>query len=254
MEDHEARDQLIILSLIAKIAIARYLVHTETLRLIPFTAVWTVYFALAAALTIYLQLNSQFLLVTSKWSRKDLLRQANASAFDLLFLLPVSVIVAERFNLQLLLTKQDEITIFYSSPVAWLKIPLGMFIGLICRMFVHRVLHMPQFYKSIHKMHHIVPERMTPFSTFNDHPIEFILMEVIGTFLLPCIIQPLPACVLGAVWCFQCIQGVCDHANAVIPGSFFVDSEYHLIHHTVSKRSCNLLHFDIFCAYMLYCQ
>ena len=126
---------------------------------------------------------------------------------------------------------------FYASPLAWACIPLGIFFGLIIRGTVHRILHLPQFYRRIHKMHHIIPEHMTPYSTFNDHPLEFFFMEVIGTFLLPCVLQPLPAPVLAAVWAYSGALGIFDHSNAIVPGSYFIDSEYHLTHHQLT--SCN---------------
>jgi sterol desaturase/sphingolipid hydroxylase (fatty acid hydroxylase superfamily) len=222
-------------SIAVKVVAASYLLTLDALSDIPFITVWTVYFLLAATLTLYLKWQPQYLLIAPKWSVDDLISQANNSAFDLLFLLPISVVGANWFNLRLTLTEPGAISDFYSNPWCWARIPLGIFIGLICRMAAHRALHLPYCYKSIHKIHHIVAERMTPFSAFNDHPIEFFLMEVIGTFLLPCVLQPLPPPVLGAVWSLQVALGVCDHSNAIVPGSFFIDAEYHLVHHTLTN-------------------
>lgn len=222
-------------SLAAKVITAFYLIKLEALSDIPFKTVWAVYFLLAAALTLCLKWQPKYLLIVPKWTADDLLSQANNSAFDLLFLLPISVLGASLCNLRLTLVEPGSIADFYMNPKLWIRIPVGIFVGLICRMAAHRALHIPVFYKSIHKIHHIVAERMTPFSAFNDHPIEFFLMEIIGTFLLPCILQPLPPPVLGAVWSLQVALGVCDHSNAIVPGSFFVDAEYHLIHHTLTN-------------------
>jgi sterol desaturase/sphingolipid hydroxylase (fatty acid hydroxylase superfamily) len=236
-----AKDDAQILAFLSlKVAFAHHLISTPLLSdfAIPFLALWSVYFSLAAAMLVFLHYHSCYLLIPAKWSKHDLLSQINSSARDLLVLLPLSIMYVRYFNLfPLMLTDEQGVEEFYASPLLWLSIPIGVFVGLIIRGSVHRILHLPVFYKRIHKMHHIIPEHMTPFATFNDHPIEFICMEVVGTFLLPCLFQPLPAPVLAGVWAFLGSLGICDHSNAMVPGSYFIDADYHLTHHQLT--SCN---------------
>ena len=71
---------------------------------------------------------------------------------------------------------------------------------------------------------------MTPFSSHTDHPIEFILMEVIGTYLMPIFMNPCPILILSLQWIFHSIQGILDHSNSKIP-HLKIDSEYHFYHH-----------------------
>jgi sterol desaturase/sphingolipid hydroxylase (fatty acid hydroxylase superfamily) len=80
---------------------------------------------------------------------------------------------------------------------------------------------------------------MTPFAAFYDHPVEFLLMEVIGTFLIPLFVRPLPVHVIAMVWTFQSFSGILDHANAKVPWLLFADSHYHLVHHQVWHRACS---------------
>ena len=230
------KDEVMLLaSLLLKISFARYLVgNVISDFFLPFLSLWVAYFALGATMIIFLHYNRRYLLIHSNWTIRHLISQIDSSARDLFVLLPVSVVVVKHFNMfPLILTKAEDIAAFYWSPWAWACIPIGIYLGLVCRMAAHYILHHPLLYKRIHKMHHIIPENMTPFSTFNDHPIEFFCMEIIGTFLLPCVLRPLPAPVLAAVWAMQVCLGVLDHSNAVVPGSFFIDAEYHLTHHQV---------------------
>jgi sterol desaturase/sphingolipid hydroxylase (fatty acid hydroxylase superfamily) len=234
-----SKDDLSLLAaLFIKLSLAWYLITTSPLLsdfYVVFLVMWASYFILASFLSVYLQKNSQYLLVPSKWSYYDLISQMNISIRDLCILLPVSVMLVQHFDIApLLLRNPVDIGDWYHSPISWLCIPLGIFLGLICRMATHRLLHVPVLYTKIHKLHHISPQKMTPFSTFNDHPIEFFLMEIVGTFLIPCMIHPLPVPVLAVVWSLQCCLGVFDHCNAIIPGNYFVDSEYHFVHHTLT--------------------
>mmetsp|Transcript_1910 Transcript_1910/g.3031 ORF Transcript_1910/g.3031 Transcript_1910/m.3031 type:complete len:269 (+) Transcript_1910:262-1068(+) len=227
-------------SLLWKVCTAVLILYTEATSAFigPLVAVWISYFSLAAVMTVYFRYNPHYLLVSSKWTLRDLSGHIQSSARDLLVLLPASVLIIKYFKIsKLVLTDPLDITSFYSSPLTWVGIPLGIFIGLIWRMGAHRLLHQPPLYKALHKMHHITPERMTPFATFNDHPIEFFVMEVIGTFLIPVILTPVPSVVLAGIWSMQCCLGVCDHSNAVVPGSWFLDAEYHLTHHQLTH--CN---------------
>jgi sterol desaturase/sphingolipid hydroxylase (fatty acid hydroxylase superfamily) len=75
---------------------------------------------------------------------------------------------------------------------------------------------------------------MTPFSSFNDHPVEFIFMEVIGTFMIPVALNPLPLPILCLVWSWQCFSGILDHSNAKEEGNYFLDAEYHMTHHQLT--------------------
>lgn len=234
------RDNAQILARIAiKVLFGRFVITTLLPGFaVPFLTLWTVYFSLGVLMMIYLKQNSKYLLVPAKWGQCDLLSQINSSARDLIVLLPLCVFIVQQFKcFPLILTDNQKISSFYRSPLTWISIPIGILVGLIIRGAVHRMLHLPLFYKRIHKIHHIIPEKMTPFSTFNDHPLEFVFMEFIGTFLLPCVFQPLPAPFLAGVWAFSCGLGICDHSNAIVPGSYFIDADYHLTHHQLT--SCN---------------
>lgn len=185
-------------------------------------------------LQMYLEYNPKYYLIKSTWGKSDLYEQVESSTRDLFIILPISFfIVINLLNKSLLLTDDTEIRQFYSSPVAILKIPLTIFIGYVWRMIVHMILHHPSIYRYIHKYHHVRPEKMTTFSSHTDHPLEFIFMEVIGTYILPIFLNPCPNIVMCVQWCFHAIQGIIDHSNSKIP-QFKIDSEYHFYHHKMT--------------------
>ena len=206
------------------------------------TASLAVYAACAAYfltgfLMIYvLHRNPQYRLVESTWSIDDLCAQIESSVRDLLVLLPFALYLNERFSIVKIILEPDSATFhgavfFYLTPLQWSFVPVGVLVGLVWRMFVHRLLHHPKLYRLSHKIHHLHAAKMTPFSAFTDHPLEFLSMEVVGTFFLPAALQPLPVQALAVLWAAQCVLGVLDHCNARIP--FVCDSRYHLVHHQV---------------------
>ena len=196
-------------------------------------ASWIAYFLLGAVMIIFLRFNPRFKLVNTTWSSEDLWNQIDSSIRDLFILLPCAVYLNQRYSISRIVLDDDGESDFYQSPWRWALIPVGVFAGLIWRMLVHRLLHLPKIYRQCHKIHHLQAPKMTPFSTFNDHPVEFILMEIIGTFFLPAIIQPLPVPILTFLWALQCALGILDHSNARIP--YICDSSYHLTHHQVNE-------------------
>ena len=180
--------------------------------------------------------NPQYRLVESTWSIDDLCAQIESSVRDLLVLLPCALYLNERFSIVKIILEPDSATFhgavfFYLTPLQWSFVPVGVLVGLVWRMFVHRLLHHPKLYRLSHKIHHLHAAKMTPFSAFTDHPLEFLSMEVVGTFFLPAALQPLPVQALAVLWAAQCVLGVLDHCNARIP--FVCDSRYHLVHHQV---------------------
>jgi len=202
---------------------------------IPLIACWISYFVLGALLLAYLESNKQYYIIPMKWKKSDLYFQLSASSRDLFVVLPTVIFLTHKFNIvKIVLTNPEEIYSFYTSPTSWLMVPGAIIVGLVWRMTIHRILHHPSIYRIWHKRHHVRPERMTPFSSFNDHPVEFLIMEAVGTFYIPVILNPLPMPVLVLVWSWQCFSGICDHTNATIPGSYFVDAEYHFTHHQLT--------------------
>ena len=203
--------------------------------LIPWVTCLVSYFILGGMLLLYLENHTHYYLIKMTWDKNDLYEHINSSMFDLCLSLPISIWLVYYYKLFPLIIeyKDDEYNHFYSSIIKLIMIPISILIGLIWRMYIHRLFHHPLFYKSIHKKHHDRPDKMTPFCAFYDHPIEFLLMEVIGTFLLPLYINPLPMEILCLLWSWQCFSGILDHSNAVIPGSYLVDANYHFTHHQV---------------------
>ena len=202
---------------------------------IPLLFCFVSYFVFGALLLLFTENNPKWYLIKMTWNKSDLFEHVNTSMLDLCIILPTFIWIVYNYKLfSLILVDETEINNFYYSFEKWLMIPLGVLIGLIWRMFVHRIFHHPLFYKRIHKKHHDKPEKMTPFCAFHDHPIEFILMEVIGTFFIPCLLNPLPLPIISLLWSWQCFSGILDHSNAVVPGSYLIDAKYHYIHHQVS--------------------
>ena len=205
---------------------------------VSFLTPWIVclfsYFILGGILLIYLEKYNNYYFIKMTWNKGDLFQHIDTSMFDLCLILPISIWFVYHYHLfSLIIIKYNEIQYFYHSIIKIIMIPISILIGLIWRMIIHRLFHHPLLYKSIHKKHHDRPDKMTPFCAFYDHPIEFMLMEVIGTFLLPLYINPLPIEILCILWAWQCFSGILDHSNAIIPGSYLVDATYHFIHHQV---------------------
>ncbi len=71
---------------------------------------------------------------------------------------------------------------------------------------------------------------MTPFASHFDHPAEFLLMEILGTYLFPLFFVPCPNFVVCLMWSFHSIQGIIDHSNAQVP-HLKIDAKYHFTHH-----------------------
>lgn len=193
------------------------------------------YFLTGFVMIYVLHRNPQYRLVESTWSVDDLCGQIDSSIRDLLVLLPCALYLNQRFSIVKIILEPDSPTsagaFFYLTPLQWSFVPVGVLVGLVWRMFVHRLLHHPKLYRLSHKMHHLQAAKMTPFSAFTDHPLEFLCMEVVGTFFLPAALQPLPVRALAVLWAAQCVLGVLDHCNAHVP--FVCDSRYHLVHHQV---------------------
>ncbi len=119
------------------------------------------------------------------------------------------------------------------------------------------------FYARFHKRHHLLINRMTPYSAFLDTTLEFVAMEVVGGFLLPLFLVPAPAWAITLVWTlhvgsgtkkkekrkkkkqkkmktylffhfFFLLQGLLDHSNTYVKDSMLFDSIYHSDHHKLS--------------------
>jgi sterol desaturase/sphingolipid hydroxylase (fatty acid hydroxylase superfamily) len=222
---------------ISKLLIGFYIISSINAKVSFFTP-WIVclisYFIFGGILLIYLEKYNYYYFIKMTWNKDDLFQHIDTSMFDLCLILPISIWFVYRYQLfSLIIIKYNEIQYFYHSIIKIIMIPISILIGLIWRMLIHRLFHHPLLYKSIHKKHHDRPDKMTPFCAFYDHPIEFILMEVIGTFLLPLYFNPLPTEILCILWAWQCISGILDHSNAIIQGSYLVDATYHFIHHQV---------------------
>ena len=231
---------LFIIKCISKLLIGLYIISCIDSK-VSFLAPWIVclisYFIFGGILLIYLEKYNYYYLIKMTWNKYDLFEHIHTSMFDLCLMLPISIWLVYHYHLfSLIIIQYNEIQYFYQSILKIIMIPISIFIGLIWRMLIHRLFHHhPLLYKSIHKKHHDRPDKMTPFCAFYDHPIEFLLMEVIGTFLLPLYINPLPIEILCILWAWQCFSGILDHSNAIIPGSYLIDATYHFTHHQVQE-------------------
>jgi hypothetical protein len=198
--------------------------------LIPFIGVWAMSFVFCPLLSVYFDRHPEYRLLPMTWTWKDLVYQLDSTIEDLCFIFPICVLVASKLGITLVLTDPDAVSNFYYSPLSWLMIPVTNMVGLVWRMAIHVVLHHPKLYKW-HKRHHALPENMTPFIAWNDSIVEFLFMEFFGVMFLPIVLNPVPMPVLTIIWSWQILDGVLNHQNLKVPGSWWLDTEYHTVHH-----------------------
>lgn len=100
--------------------------------------------------------------------------------------------------------------------------------------FLHRMLHLPFFYKNFHKIHHRF-KQPTSFSATAMHPAEFIMMQ--SAMLLPLILVPFHWAVYLVVVGYVFYYGIIDHSGIKMdsiwpwqPSSMFHDDHHKYFH------------------------
>jgi len=201
---------------------------------LPLVALWATYFLCGAVVfAAVLRARGSISLVPLTATPADMFRQIGSAAFDLVLILPLALWLVEcAFGPDALMRTSPA-----PAELAWLavSVPASVLLGYVWRAVAHRVLHTPALYARFHKKHHCIVGRMTPWSAFLDTTLEFVVMEVVGTFCLPLALAPCPAWVVAVVWTWMAVSGVLDHANIYVAGSAWFDSSYHTDHHRLSN-------------------
>jgi hypothetical protein len=111
-----------------------------------------------------------------------------------------------------------------------LKLPLAYTLGRVWAMAVHYILHSsPQLYKTVHKAHHVPVQELCALAAFRDHPLEFVLMEVPGSFLLGPLLLRLRLPAIMLLLAYQGASSAVDHSGFRV--NSLVDGSYHFMHH-----------------------
>jgi len=98
-------------------------------------------------------------------------------------------------------------------------------------MFIHWVMHeIPWLYRSFHKQHHCRIRDFCAASSWQDTLVEFLLMEVLGVFILANLFNPLPWQFNVAMAVYNGVGGAIDHSGFYIPNTW-IDGRYHWDHH-----------------------
>ena len=120
-------------------------------------------------------------------SMRDLYIQMRSACVNYFLLFPI---VYSIFKNHMVITDQNEIDEFYSK--IYYKIPVlivAVIIGYIWNWVIHYYCHNIGFlYIQFHKKHHVLVNKMTPFSSWCDTFTEFIIFECFGFFMLPFLI------------------------------------------------------------------
>ena len=105
--------------------------------------------------------------------------------------------------------------------------------------YLHRIMHLPFFYKLLHKWHHkyTVP---TAFSATAFHPIEWWTFQFVQ--FLPAFVAPLHAFVYVAVLLYNYYYGLIDHSGVYIESCFpwQQPSLFHDYHHRLAGACASM--------------
>ena len=120
-------------------------------------------------------------------SLHDLYIQMRSACVNYFLLFPIFFSL---FKKTMVITDQREIDEFYSQ--FYIKFPIliaAVILGYIWNYIIHYYCHHNGFlYKLYHKKHHVLVNKMTPFSSWCDTFTEFIVLECFGFFILPFLI------------------------------------------------------------------
>jgi len=108
----------------------------------------------------------------------------------------------------------------------------GNFLNRVYAYGVHRILHLPWFYRTFHKAHHCPIDYLCATEAWRDTFAEFFFMEVFGVFLFAhlFVLPPMPLHFHVLMAVYNGVFSAVDHSAFYVPGTIF-DSRYHFSHH-----------------------
>lgn len=202
------------------------------------TLVWLVYFSLGGFLELMVRKGGwyKYLLMPTEMRCSDYSKHLWCSCRDLFILLPIAFFVTK----SRILLNEEESVFFYNNLLLNIpKVIASVCIGYFYRMLVHMAFHTRLLYKRFHRQHHVPLSKLNSFVCFNDSIAENIIMEIIGVFILPAYLVPVPPDVLTLIWLYGVCTGLLDHSCLYISDKWWIhiDCRYHLEHHMLPN--CN---------------
>lgn len=199
----------------------------------PLLLVWATYFIFGGFLELMTRKGGwdKYLLIKTNLSYTDYQHYLVTSCRDLFIILPGAYYLTR----SRILLSVDESVVFYDhlfSSIA--KVIASVWIGYVYRMIVHMFLHTKYLYKRFHSQHHVSVNKLNAFICFTDSVLENIVMEMVGVFILPSLLVPVPANVLTLIWTYGVYTGLLDHSCLYIHDIWWldwIDCRYHIYHH-----------------------
>jgi len=121
------------------------------------------------------------------------------------------------------------------------RILVGFFLVDTYQYWMHRWIHVNRFlYRHIHRVHHELQHPYALGALYN-HPVEGILMDIVGTGLAMLLLGMCAATQL-AFACLLTTKTVCDHSGYRLPFDRICQntSAYHFVHHKITGMRLNL--------------
>jgi sterol desaturase/sphingolipid hydroxylase (fatty acid hydroxylase superfamily) len=198
----------------------------------PIALVWSLYFTLGSFLELMIQKGGwdKYLLIPRKMSYEDYQRHLFSSCRDLFIILPMAYHLAKS---RILLGPEQSIVFYDDLLLNIPKVLCAVCVGYGYRMLIHYCMHFRWLFRNLHSQHHVPLPTLNSFVCFQDSVFENIFMEIVGVFILPALLVPVPPAVLSLIWCYGVYTGLLDHSCLYIHDKWWIaiDCRYHFNHH-----------------------
>jgi hypothetical protein len=191
--------------------------------------------AACVAILMHLDLSGQ-------WAPYSINKQRSVSAHDYVRGLKCCI-----FDLSVLFVPFMTACIWYKSDVinastdsfavSITKLACGYGLGKLWAFGVHYALHyFPALYQHVHRVHHCNPRSIVASSAWEDHPAEYIVMEL-PSFAICMLLFPTHFYVHLVHFAVHGWDGAAGHSGFKAPGvlGYLFDGEYHYYHHALLK-------------------